>query len=214
VLEHGEVVERCWERLDTVLPMGFNVIVAPSKGESGAGESGAGESAVDRLSAWLTRAAPELRRRLDELSGRVELRVEISLDEREAAAASEEARRLEEEIRQRPEGVQRLLRRKLASLMRSGAEEAADRLYPECRRRLAGVSEDIVENLRGRPPEGCVTVLNVSVLVPRAGIPLVGKELGDLQAEDPAVRVRFQGPWPPFSFADVSGSLTGAERQA
>lgn len=193
VLEHGDVVERCWAATRAVLPMGFNVIVSP----------GDGASAEDRLGAWLDRSAPALARRLEALHGLVELRVEISLREDAAGAGSEEVRELEEGLRGRPAGVQRLLRKRLESLRRASAEEASDRLYPEYRRRLARLSRDLAENVRGHPPEGCVTVLNVAVLAGEEDVPRLGAELGDIEAEEPGISVTFLGPWPPFSFADV-----------
>ncbi|KHL03570.1 GvpL/GvpF family gas vesicle protein [Sinomonas humi] len=193
VLEHSEVVERCWAATKAILPMGFNVIVTP----------GDGASAEGRLAEWLNRSAPALARRLEALRGLVELRVEISLQEDAAGSGSAEVRELEESLRERPAGVQRLLRRRLESLRRATAEETADRLYPEYRRRLARLSRDLTENVRGHPPEGCVTVLNVAVLADEAGITPIGAELGDIEAEEPGVRVTFLGPWPPFSFADV-----------
>lgn len=196
VLEHGEVVERCWAHGRSVLPMGFNVIVVP----------GEGESAEDRLRAWLRESAADLSGRLTALTGLVELRVEISLDERSAALRNEEVRKLEAEIGERPPGVQRLLQRRLASLQQGAAEELADRLYPEYRRRLAALAVDLAENVRGHPPAGCVTVLNVAVLTREPDIPRLGAELGDIEAQEPAARVTFLGPWPPFSFADAPHS--------
>ncbi|WP_136610449.1 GvpL/GvpF family gas vesicle protein [Sinomonas albida] len=193
VLEHGNVAERCWAHAGTVLPMGFNVIV--TRGEE--------DSARERLAEWLRHSAPALVERLAALHGGVELRVEISLDEQAAARESPEARQLEEDLRTRPPGVQRLLRKKLATLVRQEAEARADHLYPGYRRRLAGLSRDVAENLRGHPPEGYVTVLNVSLLASREEVPRIGGELTDIQAEDPAVRVQFLGPWPPFSFASM-----------
>ena len=193
VLEHGEVVERCWAATKRVLPMGFNVIVSP----------GDGASAEERLVEWLNRSAPALARRLEDLRGLVELRVEISLREDATGSGSGEVHELEEHMRERPPGVQRLLRRRLESLRRATAEEVADRLYPEYRRRLAQLSRDLTENVRGHPPEGCVTVLNVAVLADEGDIPQLGAELADIEAEEPGVRVAFLGPWPPFSFADV-----------
>lgn len=193
VLEHGDVVERCWRATSAVLPMGFNVIVT----------AGNGETAEARLAAWLTRSAEVLSKRLEALRGLVELRVEISLREDATGAESVEVRVLEEELRGRPPGVQRLLRRRLDSLRHAVAEEAADRLYPDYRRRLAALARDLTENVRGHPPEGSVTVLNVALLAHEEEIPRIGLELSDIEAEQPGVDVAFLGPWPPFSFADV-----------
>jgi hypothetical protein len=196
VLEHGEVVERCWDHRRSALPMGFNVIVAP----------GPDETAEQRLVTWLADSAHVLTERLAALAGLVELRVEISLDEQVAAEHNEDVRALEAELRERPPGVQRLLQRRLTALREGASERLADRLYPEFRRRLAALSTDLAENVRGHPPAGCVTVLNVAVLAREQDVPRIGAELGDIELEEPAARVTFLGPWPPFSFADVPHS--------
>ena len=192
VIEHGGVVERCWDRVGTILPMSFNVIVTP----------GDGLSASERLSDWLRRSAPALSARLAALEGRVELRVEVSLDQRLAASDDPEAVALSEDLLTRPAGVQRLLRRRLETLERGVAERRADALYPTVRRRLAALCEDLAENRRTHPPAGCVSVLSVALLVTREQVERVGLELSALQEEEPAAKISFLGPWPPYSFAE------------
>ena len=192
VLEHSSVVERCWKEARTVLPMSFNVIVT----------GGDGRPAAERLSEWLRRSAPVLSARLSELEDRVELRVEISLETSLAAREDPEAAALSQELLTRPPGVQRLLRRRLETLERSIAERRADALYPACRRRLAALCEDLTENSRAHPPAGCVSVLSVALLVARERVKRVGLELSAVQEEEPAARISFLGPWPPYSFAE------------
>ncbi|MFD1212385.1 GvpL/GvpF family gas vesicle protein [Arthrobacter sp. GCM10027362] len=193
VLEHGNVVERCWEQAGTVLPMSFNVIVAP----------GDGVSASDRLVRWLGASGPALAGRLDALRDRVELRVEISLDQHVAAGHDVQVAALREEMQQRPAGVQRLLRKRLDNIERGIAEQLADRLYPQYRRRLAALSEDLAENRRAHQPPDSVSVLTVALLVARDGVAEVGRELTSISEEQHAAQIRFLGPWPPYSFADV-----------
>lgn len=193
ILEHGNVVERAWEAAGTVLPMSFNVIVA----------AGAGADAGERLKEWLAEAAPALTERLNALRNRVELRVEISLDQHKVAEESAEAAELREEMARRPPGVQRLLQKRLDTMERDIADQLADELYPQYRRRLAVLSEDLTENRRAHRPAGYVSVLTVALLVPREQIERVGMELTAITEEQPAADVRFLGPWPPYSFADV-----------
>jgi hypothetical protein len=200
VLQHGDVVERCWEQAGTVLPVSFNVIVA----------AGDGIPASHRLVRWLGESASALTGRLDELRDRVELRVEILLDQQVAARHNPEAIALLTEIQQRPLGVQRLLGKRLDNLERGIAEQLADRLYPQYRRRLAALSEDLVENRRISRPPGFVTVLTVALLVPRHGVEELGRELTSVTVEQEAAQIRFLGPWPPYSFADVPGLDAGS----
>ncbi|WP_171905320.1 GvpL/GvpF family gas vesicle protein, partial [Cellulosimicrobium cellulans] len=104
----------------------------------------------------------------------------------------------------RPAVVQRLLRRRLEERAREVADDAATDLYPQLRRRLARVAVAIAENRRAHPPDGAVPVLDVALLVPREGVADVGRALADLQEQQPAARVRYLGPWPPYSFADLA----------
>lgn len=193
ILEHSRVVERAWEALGTVLPVTFNVIV---KGDDTS-------SASDRVRTWLAGSATPLRQRLDALRDRVELRVEIGLDRAEAARSEPEVWALRGEMAEKPAGLRRLLERRLEQVEKEAVERIADRLYPELRRRIASHAEDLVENRRARPAPGVVPVLSVAVLAPRRAVERLGAELARIQAEQPAARIRFLGPWPPYSFAEV-----------
>jgi hypothetical protein len=179
--------------------MSFNVIVA-ADGDV---------PAAARLGRWLDASAPALAARLEALRDRVELRVEISLDQQVAAADDAEASALRQEMRQRPAGVQRLLRKRLDNVERAVAEELADKLYPHYRRRLAALSEDLAENRRAHLPPGSVSVLTVALLVPGRDVGRVGRELTSISEEQDGVQIRFLGPWPPYSFADVPELAAG-----
>lgn len=205
IVEHSSVVERAWEALGTVLPVTVNVIV---KGDATA-------SAEERLRAWLEQSEASLRQRLDALRDRVELRVEVALDRGEAARSDPESAALRTELAAKPPGLRRLLERKLEQAEKGAVERLADRLYPDLRRRIASHAEDLVENRRTRPAPGLVAVLSMAVLVGRQGIEALGTELAEIQTELPAARIRFLGPWPPYSFAEVSNAIeTGTEREA
>ncbi len=192
VVEHSEVVDRVWEAGAAVLPMSFNVIVA----------AGADEPAGVRLESWLTANADDLLERLDLLEGRVELRVEIGLDQHEVARHDPRVDAARAELEDRPPGVQRLLRKRLEGLERDLTDALADGLYQEYRRRLAKVSEDLAENRGARSEPGIVPVLSVSLLVPREDMEAVGRELAAIRDEQAAARIRYSGPWPPYSFAE------------
>lgn len=195
VVEHSDVVERVWEGTGTVLPMSFNVIVAEAEETS----------ARARLQEWLTAGAQQLRDRLDALRDRVELRVEIGLDQHEVAGRNPDVVAMQAELETRPQGVRRLMRKRLDQLEREVTDALADDLYQQYRRRLAAVSEELSENRSARPGEGVVSVLTVSLLVARDAVPAVGRELGAIQDEESAAVIRYLGPWPPYSFADVPG---------
>jgi hypothetical protein len=44
-------------------------------------------------------------------------------------------------------------------------------------------------------------VLSTALLVDEPAVEHVGRELAALTEEEPALKVRFLGPWPPYSFA-------------
>ncbi|MGW2092151.1 GvpL/GvpF family gas vesicle protein [Promicromonospora sukumoe] len=194
-VEHSAVVERVWHGAGTVLPASFNVIVAP----------GDGAPAARRLEGWMESRADVLRERLDALAGRVELRVEIGLDREQAAASHPDVVAARAELGSRPPGVQRLLRKRIEHLERDIADERARDRYPVYRHRLAVVSEGLDDNARAHPAAGTSLVLSVSLLVPEHDVHGVGTVLTAIQGEEPATRIRYLGPWPPYSFADITG---------
>ncbi|MFC7401264.1 GvpL/GvpF family gas vesicle protein [Citricoccus sp. GCM10030269] len=211
VLEHSDVVDRAWESAGTILPVSFNVIVSPDEGSD--------TSADERLVQWLTTNASALSTHLDRLRGMVELRVEISLNQEAVGETSEEVRALREDLDHRPPGVQRLYRKRLATLEQEVTERLADRLYPDFRRRLAALSTDLAETRSPARTPGLVSVLSVSLLVPDDGVQQVGLELAAIRDERPGSEIRYLGPWPPYSFADVpelgsAGVGDGASQEA
>ena len=194
VLEHSRVVEHAWEHFGTVLPVTFNVIVRPENNDT----------ADTRLRSWLRNSAQKLRDRLEALRGRVELRVEISLDREAASSDAPEVDAVRREMADKPAGMRRLLERKLEQVQKDAVTQIADRIYPDIRRRIVAVTEDLVENRRARPESGQEAVISAAVLTTRDGIEQIGTTLAAIQAEFPYAKIRFLGPWPPYSFADVS----------
>ncbi|HEY4558842.1 MAG TPA: GvpL/GvpF family gas vesicle protein [Enteractinococcus sp.] len=195
VLEHSQVVDDAWQAAGTVLPMTFNVIVAPATETE--------QTAQHRLGEWLTSSADTIRDHLEKLRNHVELRVDISLDEETVTASHPEVLELSKGLEDRPAGVQRLYRKRLEERTRQVAERIADQLYPQYRQRLVALAEDMVENSKpGRTP-GMVTVLTASLLVHQDNVDAVGVALADIRDNQPGVQIRYLGPWPPYSFADV-----------
>jgi hypothetical protein len=204
VLEHSAVVERAWEIAGTALPVTFNVLVR------GDGNS----TARERLRSWLQDAAEDLRARLDALRDRVELRIDITLDRVQATADEPEIRKLTAELNGKPAGIRRLLAKKLEMAQRDAADALADRTYPEYRRRLARLVEDISESRRGERADEQVPLLAAAVLVHRARVAELGAELARIQDEQPAARIRFLGPWPPYSFSESAVQETMTSHEA
>ncbi|NED20500.1 gvpL 2, partial [Streptomyces sp. SID9913] len=75
-------------------------------------------------------------------------------------------------------------------------------LHAEVRHRLLSLAEDLRDRGPTRRADDETAVLSAALLVRREDIDAVGAVLSDLGARQPAVRIRFLGPWPPFSFTD------------
>lgn len=201
ILQHSDVVEDCWAALGTVLPVTFNVIVQP--------EADSGSSAAAQLESWLRTSADHLHRRLDTLTDTCELRVEISLDRSGSAAHHPEVEELRAQMAERPPGVRRLLEKKLEKTEQELSDQAADALYPDCRSRIAAHCLEIDEYKRAPRVDRNVPVLMAACLVSSADVQSLGAELSQIQAEQPSATIRFLGPWPPYSFTEMTGDMTG-----
>lgn len=199
VLEHSAVVEDGWQRAGAVLPVSFNVIVRPDLDSDA--------SATQQLQAWLDATRAALSTRLHELEGTSELRVELSLERREFVAGSEEVRNIRADMADRPAGVRRLLEKRLDKTEKEFADQAADGLYPDLRARIAAHCREIAEYRAPQREAGRTPVLMASCLVADDDIEALGAELTAIRNEHSAIAIRFLGPWPPYSFADLSGSV-------
>ncbi|MFA1547746.1 GvpL/GvpF family gas vesicle protein [Actinomadura chokoriensis] len=194
---HDEAVEGVRRTAGGVLPMTFNVLVAP-------GEDG---DAAGRLRAWLRENRDDLNDRLARLHGRAEYRVEITVESAAVPTDDASVQEIEERMRQSSPGLRRLLGKQLDAQRRAAAEAFADQLHADARRRLSAVAEDLADRRRAtrRPEE--TEVLSLALLVHDDDVENLGFILSELQESHPAVNVRFFGPWPPYSF-------TGGEQLA
>ncbi|WP_432055692.1 GvpL/GvpF family gas vesicle protein, partial [Streptomyces sp. bgisy022] len=99
-------------------------------------------------------------------------------------------------------GMRRLLAKQREREARDAAGRLADALHAEVRQRLLAVAEDIRDRGPVHRAADETDVLSAALLVRNEDIDAVGSVLGDLGAREPAVRIRFFGPWPPYSFTD------------
>lgn len=196
VLEHSEVIDDAWQNSPALLPVSFNVIVR-SDPETEA-------TATQQLEHWLDDSAVMLSRRLEELGDASELRVEISLDGGLLEEVDAEVGEMRTEMESRPAGVRRLLEKRLEKTEKEIVDRAADRIYPEIRARIAAHCLDIEEHRSTSRESGLTPVIMASCLVRSTDTTALGAELTALKKAQPALSIRFLGPWPPYSFADVT----------
>lgn len=189
---HDEAVEDMRRAAGGVLPMTFNVLVAP----------GEDEDAADRLRAWLRQSRDDLHARLARLRDRAEYRVEITLDSA-AVPTGDSAEEIEERMRDASPGLRRLLAKQLDARRKAAADSLADQLHADARRQLSTIAEDLADRRRATREPDETEVLSLALLVHDDDVENLGLILADLQESHPAVKVRFLGPWPPYSFTDA-----------
>ena len=196
VLEHSEVIDDVWKTAGAVLPVSFNVIVRSDPDTEA--------TATQQLEHWLDDSAETLSRRLEELRDTSELRVELSLDGGLLEEVDAQVGDMRTEMESRPAGVRRLLEKRLEKTEKEIIDRAADRIYPEIRARIAAHCLDLEEHRSTSRESGLTPVIMASCLVRNTEITALGAELTALKKAQPALSIRFLGPWPPYSFADVS----------
>lgn len=177
VLAHDGVVEEVWTAAGSVLPMSFDVIVRAT----------ADRTADDNLRSWLAAAHDALLDRLAALAGRVELKAHLA-----RAVAEEPPGPV-------PRGREFFTRQ---GEKRRRQEEQAAAVAMACQDHLEALRPlvDDVRLLQSRPEPGTVPVLSAALLCRPEAVSRVGAYLEEVRRE-PAMRVRFTGPWPPYSFA-------------
>ncbi|WP_064744204.1 GvpL/GvpF family gas vesicle protein [Streptomyces sp. FxanaA7] len=203
VRQQNEVVTTVWERTGSVLPMTFNVLVADESSDepAPAGGSAGGRKAAERLTEWIAERAAEIDEQLRTLADRCELRVEIALDRRALGATP--APHADAASTHRSAGMRRLLAKQEEQTARQTAERLADEVHAEVRGRLLALAEDLRDRGRTQQSPDETHVLSVALLTRQEDIDTVGGVLSELQARQPAVRIRFLGPWPPYSFTEL-----------
>lgn len=186
ILAHNAVVTQAWELIGNVLPMAFDSIVL------GDGE----RDAETVLGDWISEHRADLAAQLAELDGKVELGVRVYYDpppnvvERAPVARGREY--FQSQLSKRREATERQVR-----------------LDAEVNRIVDGLGA-LAHSIRVNTPgavaqtegDGGRELLSVSLLVGRQDVREVGSFLDTVT--DQGYRVRFTGPWPPYSFA---GSL-------
>jgi hypothetical protein len=195
IAAHNAVVEEAWGSADSVLPMGFDVIVAGA----------AGRSAEANLIGWLGEHYPALRERLRALAGRAEVGVQV-LWNLEALDGTPAASSPGPEPRARGHAffAEQQHRRQLRDQLVRKADADSSRYFGQ----IAALADDVQVNeprqIKGHQPRQMI--LNLSLLLARDSIPRLGDYLETVGREQ-AVEVRFTGPWPPYSFTGSFGSV-------
>jgi hypothetical protein len=192
VLAHQEVVDAALTRYGNALPMGFNTIVART----------ASEDAETRLLAWLEENRASLVEQLGRLEGRREYGVQIFYElstMMEKAAHCEEVRRFQAELAAKGKGAAYVFKSKLEKKLREEVDRLTRATATEYLELFRAHTDDLVADKAKDGARDAPMLMNLSVLLPADGVTGFGHLLEQVN-EQPGLRVRFTGPWAPYSF--------------
>jgi len=191
IFDHQDVLDRAKEKLDTILPFGFNTII----------------QAADRppqavLQEWLSQESKQLLSLLERLKDNEEYAVKIQAPEEalKQAALREDTHLLElqRELEGKPEGARYLYREKLEQAVKEALEDIVEVNFRKVYQALRPFCSDIqVEKIKKGSP-GARMIANLSCLVKKNRLPELGEALARIQHD--GFTVDFTGPWPPYSF--------------
>ena len=194
VLSHQKVVDAAWEKLGTLIPIGFDTII----------QGNAAIEPEENMKKWLGDDYDNLKAKMEKIRGRAEYGVQLFWDRKTMAEKisdeSPEIKALNEEIKSKPKGVAYMYRQKLEALLRKEIEDRADRYFKEFYGKIAPHAVDIhVEKTKKTEDEDKQMLLNLSCLLPKKGSKGLGEALEKIDALE-GFSVRYTGPWPPYSF--------------
>lgn len=196
ILAHQYVIDMATKELGTVIPLTFDTIF---KG---------GDKTVKQ---WLHEEYHKLKTMLEELEGKAEYGVQLFVKNdffEKALEQNEEIQKLKEEIENKPKGAAYLLRKKLDRKLELERRLLADRhaknLYNEIKKLASDVKFDSAKKEVPEKWKDKQLILNLSCLAHKDNIQKLGNLLGKVNKTD-GFAVRFDGPWPPYSFVGKIG---------
>ncbi|MWG36022.1 gas vesicle protein GvpL [Halomarina oriensis] len=194
LLSHQAVVDAATERFGTPVPFRFDTVV---QGDD------------DTVRSWLTEHRERFADVLTDLAGCSEYRIEVLVDEETLDAAIVESdERLRELAAQRDEStegtaflVDKQYDKRLNELRRERRAARTETLGTRVAEHAREVQEpdDPTTTLGDTPEKEGAVQARLTALADEEGVDAIGSVLDDV-ADEAGVRVRFTGPWPPYSF--------------
>ncbi|MBS3813541.1 GvpL/GvpF family gas vesicle protein [Candidatus Bipolaricaulota bacterium] len=199
VKKHQEVLDKLINEYGDLLPSRFNTIF----------HSTDERSAEEVVRQWLADNYQSVSDQLDDLAGKKEYGVIIyynkSLAAEEIAEESSEVAEMEERIEEMSSGRAYMYKQKLSKLRRQKLSEWLDSREQEFLAEISNVVSEVqAEDLRSKD-EDFPVMLKLSCLLDSECEDVLGEVLEEIN-EESKFNVRFTGPWPPFSFADLGGA--------
>lgn len=192
ILTHSYVIDRATKSFGSVLPFSFDVIL---KGD---------DSAIEE---WLDKNYALLIHDLENVKGKAEYTIQIYYDYDDLASrvlkSDTKLMDLKIQIAKESKGKAYLLGKKLEQKLKAQVSSEAARLADKSLSEITSQVDDLKVDGKRRTPEDYKDLnllASYSCLVRNDAAARLGETLDEINHME-GFRVRFTGPWPPFSFA-------------
>lgn len=191
VKTHQQVLDVAAERFGNIMPFGFDTIILPKDNAT----------AKDALMNWLSDDREEILKKMDKIKGKKEYGVQIfyiptafgGKIERE----SEEVKRIKEMMASKPPGLAYMYKQKLENIIEVELNGLMDAYFKNFYKKIKDASNQIKVEKVKKADDGMVMMMNLSVLA--GDEKSLGSILDEIDGEE-GIKVRFTGPWQPYSF--------------
>lgn len=193
VLSHQYAIDLSMEKFGNVIPFSFDAII---RGDE------------KTVQTWLSDAYPRLKQELERIRNKAEFGVQIFWDLDiiipKIEETSEELRKLKESMKQNPEGIAYMLKKKSEKLLKKELTLEADRCSRDFYNKIRKYADEVQVERTGdakvpKKWQNKSMILNMCCLVHGDRVSPLGMELEKINKTE-GFSVRFTGPWAPFSF--------------
>jgi len=195
IFEHSYVIDQATKRFGSVLPFSFDVILPGDDSQ---------------IEGWLGRNYKLLLGELKGVEGKAEYTIQIYYDyddlQSKALFGNPELKDMQSQMETESKGKAYLLSKKLNQRLKELVSSEEGRLANKYLPRIHGqVDKLIIDGKRSWIPEDCrdmKLLASYSCLVREENVERLGEILDEINSQD-GFRVRFTGPWAPFSFVKL-----------
>lgn len=184
VKTHQNVIDKAFEKLGTVIPFSFDVII---KGDN------------DKILDWLKAENEILKEKIEKIKGKQEFGIQIfwakEIISNGILETNEQIKKFKEDIALLSKGRSYFLKLRIEKILKEELEKKADFYFKKFYNSIKEYVEDsIVEKIKNKD-----MLMNLSCLVFENKVKELGAELDKIN-KTKEFSVRFTGPWPPYSF--------------
>lgn len=193
ILEHSYVIDQSMKKFGSVLPFSFDVIL---KGDDIA------------ISMWLEKNYDVLHRDLKKVDGKAEYGIQIYYNYNDLAnkilEEDPDLKEIKGRIEKQSKGMAYLLQKKLDQKLKSLTAQRAAELSNQTLKKIKNMAAEIKIDDKNRKSDdfkGLSLLASFNCLVSNENVGQLGETLEEINRLG-GFRVRFTGPWAPFSFVD------------